>query len=211
MNMEELKTAWRGYEQQLSVTQRLSERLIMGMLQERSRSRVAKIRRENILLLIYLFIVLALLAAIFAGNPFDFSASWQYIPYGVLTIGVLMAMATLFRNQQDLNADINTTGLALFLKRIIESYEKTKKMERWFGILMFAAGIATVFSFLPKKLEHKELLPALGETAIGVLITLLIYAAAFKAGAFKSRKKQGFENDLRELNELKSISSELGG
>jgi hypothetical protein len=210
MNIEELKTAWRGYEHKLSVTQRLSEQMIMGMLQERSRSRVAKMRRGNNLLLIYLFIVLAVLAGIFTGNPFDFRDAWQYIPYGVLAIGVLMAMLTLFRNQQDLNADLNATGLALFLKKIIEGYEKTRKMESWFGILMFSAGIATVFSFLPKKLEHKELWPALGETAIGVLITLLIYVAAYKAGAFKNRKKQGFENDLRELNELKAISSELG-
>jgi hypothetical protein len=162
-------------------------------------------------LLIYLFIVLALLAAIFAGNPFDFREAWQYIPYGVLTVGVLMAMSIVLRNQQQLNADLNATGLALFLKKIIEGYEKTKKMENWFGILMFSAGIATVFSFLPKKLEHKDLWTALAETAIGVLITVVIYAIAFKAGAFKNRRKEGFETDLRELNELKATLAELRG
>ena len=67
----------------------------------------------------------------------------------------------------------------------------------------------TAFSFLPKKLEHKELWPALGETLLSMAITLAIYFIAYKLGAFKNRKKEGFENDLKELNNLKSISAEL--
>jgi hypothetical protein len=41
------------------------------------------------------------------------------------------------------------------------------------------------------------------------MITLLVYFIAFKLGAFKNRKKEGFENDWKELSELKAISSEL--
>jgi hypothetical protein len=29
-------------------------------------------------------------------------------------------------------------------------------------------------------------------------------------GAFKNRRKEGFENDLKELNELKAIAEDLG-
>lgn len=32
--------------------------------------------------------------------------------------------------------------------------------------------------------------------------TVVIYIVAFKLGAFKNRKKEGFENDLKELDAL---------
>jgi hypothetical protein len=208
MELDELKSTWGRYEQQIAATQRISEKMITSMLQERSRSRVAGIRRENNLLLVYLVLLLGVMAAIFIGNPFDFTYGWQYIPYGLLCAGVIAAIVRLLGNQQDLNTDVHSTGLALFLQKVIRGYEKSAKMEAWFGWLMFAGGLATVFSFLPHKLQHKALWPALGETGIGVGITLLIYFVAFKAGAFRNRKKEGFEQDLRELNEL---NAELKG
>jgi hypothetical protein len=209
MNLEELKTAWNGYNKKLAVSQRLNEQLIQSMLRERSRSRISKLRKENIFLLIYMVIVLGFLAAIFAGNPFDFNYTWQYIPYGMLAIGVIMAIFSLYKSLRNFDVDINTICLDDFLKKTIAAYEKNKKREQWFGIILLFAGALTVFSFLPKKLANKDLLPALGETAIMLLMTLLIYFIAFKLGAFRNRKKEGFENDLKELNELKAISSEL--
>lgn len=92
---------------------------------------------------------LVILAAIFAGNPFDFKYSLQYIPYGILTIGVLMAMVSLFKSLQSFNVNLNHVNLDAFLKKTIVEFEK-------------------------------------------------------------SRKKEGFENDLKELNELKALSAELG-
>ena len=209
MNIEELKTAWNGYNQKLAISQRLNEQLIQSMLKERSRSRISKLRKENIFLLLYMVIILGFLAAVFAGNPFDFNYTWQYIPYAMLAVGVMMTIFSLYKSLQNFDVDINTIPLEEFLKKTIAAYEKNKQREQWFGIILFFAGASTVFSFLPKKLAHKSLLPALGETAIMLLVTLLIYFIAFKLGTFRNRKKEGFENDLKELNELKAISSEL--
>jgi hypothetical protein len=152
----------------------------------------------------FLFIV-----AIFAGNPFDFKYILQYVPYGILAVGVLLAIVSLVKSFQSFSININNVPLDSFLKNTIDAYEKNKKAERWFGILIISAGTLTAFSFLPNKLEHKELGQALVETAISILITLGIYFIAFKAGAFKNRKKEEFENDLKEWNELKKISQEL--
>lgn len=210
MTIEELKGAWQQYNQKLSFSQRLNDRIILSMLKERSRSRVARIRRENWFYLVWMIIVLGFLGAVFAGNPFDFTHTWQYIPYGVLAAGVILAIISLINSLRNFTADINKADLDTFLKRTIEEYEKNKKIQAAFGIIMLLAGISTVFSFLPKKLAHKELWPALGETALMIGITLLIYFLAFKFGAFKNRKKEAFENDLKELNELKAISAELG-
>lgn len=210
MDIEQLKTEWKQYDQKLALSQRLNEKMIQSMLRERSRSRVSKIRRDTIIYMILMVINLVLLAAIFAGNPFDFKYTLQYIPYGLLTIGVLMAIVSLIRTLQRFNVNTNKVNLHVFLKTTIEEYEKNKKMETWFGIIIFSAGMLTVFSFLPRKLENKGLWPALGETLISVIITLAIYFIAFRLGAFKNRKKEGFENDLKELNELKAIAEDFG-
>jgi len=209
MNIDEIKTEWKQYSKKLEVSQRLNEHLILSMLKERSRSRVSKIRRNNTIYLVLMLLTLLFLAAIFAGNPFDFKYRLQYIPYGILFIGVLLAIISLVKSLKTFTTNINDVSLDEFLKRVIAEYEKNKKIERWFGILIFSAGLLTAFSFLPKKLEHKEFWQAIGETAVSMLITIAIYFIAFKLGAFKNKNKEEFENDLKEWNELKNISMEL--
>ena len=209
MNIDEIKTEWKQYSKKLEVSQRLNEHLILSMLKERSRSRVSKIRRNNTVYLVLMLLTLLFLAAIFAGNPFDFKYRLQYIPYGILFIGVLLAIISLVKSLKTFTTNINNVSLDNFLKKTIAEYEKNKKIERWFGIIIFSAGLLTAFSFLPKKLEHKEFWQAIGETAVSMLITIAIYFIAFKLGAFKNKNKEEFENDLKEWNELKNISMEL--
>ena len=210
MNLEEIKTEWIQYNQKLATSQRLNEQLILSMLRERSKSRVSKIRRDNSIYMVLMMLSFLFIVAIFAGNPFDFKYKLQYVPYGILAIGVLLAIVSLTKSMQSFSININNVSLDVFLKKTIEAYEKNKKIERLFGILIVGAGTLAAFSFLPNKLEHKDWWTALGETAISILITLTIYFVAFKAGAFKNRNKEEFENDLKEWNELKNISAELG-
>ena len=209
MNIDEIKTEWKQYSKKLEVSQRLNEHLILSMLKERSRSRVSKIRRNNTIYFVLMLLTLLFLVAIFAGNPFDFKYRLQYIPYGILFIGVFLAIISLVKSFKTFTTNINSVSLDNFLKRTIEEYDKNKKIERWFGVIIFSAGLLTAFSFLPKKLEHKEFWQAIGETAVSMLITIAIYFIAFKLGAFKNKNKEEFENDLKEWNELKNISMEL--
>lgn len=210
MIIEQVKTEWQQYNRKLELSQRLNEQLIESILRERSQSRVSKIRRNNIICLALMILNLIILAAIFAGNPFDFKYKWQFVPYGMLCIGVVLAILSLTKSLRSFDVNMNKVNLDTFLKKTIEGYENNKKIERWFGIIIFSVVVLTALSFLPKKLEHKALWPALGETAIIIVITIMIYVIASKLGAFKNSKKEGFENDWKELNELKAISSELG-
>jgi len=209
MNIDEIKAEWKQYSKQLEVSQRLNEHLLLSMLKERSRSRVSKIKRNNTVHLLLMLATLLFLVAIFAGNPFDFKYRLQYIPYGILFIGVLLAIFSLVKSLKSVSTNINNVSLDNFLKKTIAEYEKNKKIERWVGIIIFSAGVLTAFSFLPKKLENKEFWQAIGETTIMILITMAIYFIAFKLGAFKNKNKEEFENDLKEWSELKNISMEL--
>ena len=209
MNIEDLKMEWIQYQGKLETAQRLNEHIITSMLKERSKSRVAKIRTKNAIYMVLMILNLLFLAAIFVGNPFDFKYNIQYIPYGVLVIGVLLAILSLVKSMKNFSGDLNKINLDIFLKKTIHAYEKNRKTERLFGILIIAAGTATALSFLPNKLEHKPLLTAIGETFLSIAITLGIYFIAFKAGAFKNKNKEEFENDLEEWNKLKEISTDL--
>lgn len=209
MTLEEIKTEWIQYNKKLETSQRLNEQLILSMLKERSKSRISKIRRQNTIYLALMVSSLLFIIALFAGNPFDFKYMLQYVPYGILSIGVVLAIVALVKSLQSFSININNMPLDSFLRKIIDAYEKNKKIERWFGILIIGAGTLANLSFLPNKLAHKGLWQALGETGISILITLGIYFIAFKAGAFKNRNREEFENDLKEWNELKKISLEL--
>lgn len=209
MDIEEIKVEWKHYNQKLALSQQLNEKLIQSMLRERSRSRVSKVRRDNILYMILMLVLLAFLVGIFAGNPFDFKYRLQYLPYGILVIGVLLAIVSLIKSLQSFSVNINKVSLDLFLKKTIDAYESNKKIQRWFAIIMFSASTLSVFSFLPKSLEHRGLWHALGHTALCIVVSTGLYFTAYKLGAFKDKWKKGFENDLQELNELKEIASEL--
>jgi hypothetical protein len=209
MTMDELKYSWQQYNEQLAASKKLNEQVLLSMIRERSTSRVSKIRRESFMLLLVLGLEMVLLVAIIIGNPFDFKYQLQFIPYVLLGVAVLMAIYSLIRTIQNFDVTITNDGLTAFLQKTINAYEKNRKAEKWFGAIIFSAGVLTAFSFLPKKLEPKEFWPAISETGVSILITLLIYVIAFKLGAFKNRKKEGFENDWKELAELKAISCEL--
>ncbi len=208
MNLEELKSAWQVYDQKLQSSQAINEKIIMSMIKERSMSRVSRIERENMILILLMFLELFFLIAVFAGNPFDFEYFWQYVPYLLLLVGNLMAIAVLIKVYKSLKTEITDSNLSIFLKNIINFYEKNKKVEAWFGIIMFVSGCLTVFSFLPHKLTKKSLPTAIFDTLIPLFICIAIYFIAFKLGAFKNRKSEEFKKDLKELEKL---SSDLKG
>jgi hypothetical protein len=202
MNLEELKSAWQVYDKKLQTSQLLTERMIVGIIKERSRSRVAQIKRENTFLFIIMVVELLLLGAIFIGNPFDFIYPIQYLPYGFLGVGIIMAIIAIYRSNAIVNIDMNNTTLGAFLNHVINEYEKNKKLEGWFGILMLSSGCLATLSFLPNKLQKQSLTSALIDTLIPISVCLIIYYLAFRMGAFKNRKREGFKEDLKELEVL---------
>lgn len=202
MNLEELKSAWQVYDQKLQSSKVINEKIIFSMIRERSNSRISKIKRENTLLLLLMFLEFFFLIAVFAGNPFDFDYLWQYVPYLFLLVGNLMAIMVLFKVYRMIKIEITDANLSFFLQNLIDGYEKNKKAEGWFRTIMFVSGCLTIFSFLPHKLANKTLSMAILDTLIPLFICIVIYFIAFKLGAFKNRKSEAFKKDLKELEEL---------
>jgi hypothetical protein len=202
MNLEELKSAWQVYDQKLQSSKAINEKIIFSMIRERSNSRISKIKRENMLLLLLMFLEFFFLVAVFAGNPFDFDYLWQYVPFLFILAGNLMAIGVLFKVYRMIKNEITDANLSHFLQNMIDGFEKNKKAEGWFGAIMFVSGCLTIFSFLPHKLANKTLSMAVLDTIIPLGICIAIYFIAFKLGAFKNRKSEEFKKDLKELQQL---------
>lgn len=202
MNLDELKSAWQVYDRKLQASQAINEKLIFSMIRERSNSRISRIKRDNKLLILVMFLEFFLLVAVFAGNPFDFKYLWQFVPFLFILIGNLMAIIVFFRVYKSLKTDITDANLRLFLQNLIEGFERNKKAEGWFGAIMFVSGCLTVFSFLPHKLSTKTWSMAMLDTLIPLAISVGIYAIAYKMGAFNNQKEVGFKKDLSELENL---------
>src|SRR5690349_17373066 len=124
MNLEELKTEWKMVSIKLESTRQLNEQLLDSIIRERSRSRIASIRRGNLALLFFLLLDLVFLAGILLGNPFDFTYSIQFVPYALLAIGVLMAMGSLVVSLMHFNVNLNHAPLENFLVTTLAAYEK---------------------------------------------------------------------------------------
>lgn len=202
MNIEELKSAWQVYDRKLQASQEINEKLIFSMIRERSNSRVSRLKRDNTLLMLLMLLEFAFLVAVFAGNPFDFKFLWQYVPFLFILVGNLMAIMVLFKAYKMLKTDITNANLRSFLRNLIETFEKNKKAEGWFGAIMVVSGCLTSFSFFPNKLATKSLSMAIADTLIPLAISGVIYWIAYKMGAFKNQKEMAFKKDLIELENL---------
>ncbi len=210
MELEELKTTWGLYDKKIMSTQTITQKIIESMIKERSVSRVERLKKQYFGFFVLLIVEAGFMLAILFGNPFDFKYQIQFLPFLLLLMGILVAFINLTQYYEKINTSLIDKNIGAFLKGILDFYEKNKTYEKWFGIILFSIGFLVPLSFLPPKIEKYGIQKALLDTAIPMLISLVLYFLAFKLGAFKKRHKENFKSDLEEYNELKGMSSELG-
>ncbi|MES2796857.1 MAG: hypothetical protein V4683_12875 [Bacteroidota bacterium] len=209
MELEELKKEWKVFEDKISKTKAINDLLIETIIKERSISRVARMKQQYKGFFIILGIEACALVAVLVGNPFDFNQKWQYLPYLGLLAGIVLAIVSMLRFYKKLDFDFAQKSIAEFLRSMIDYYEKNKVYERWFGIIFLSIGFLLPLSFLPHKLEKYGLWKGIGDIAIMMAVTLVIYLIAFKMGAFRNRHEIKIKSDLQEYESLKNISDEL--
>lgn len=209
MELEELKTAWGIYDKKIISTQTITQKLIESMIKERSVSRVERLKKQYFAFFALLIIEAGFMLAILFGNPFDFKYQIQFLPFLLLLMGIIVAFINITQYYEKINTPIMDKNIGAFLKGILDFYEKNKTYEKWFGITLFSIGFLVPLSFLPPKIEKYGIQKGLLDTAIPMIISLVLYFLAFKMGAFKKRHKENFKSDLEEYNELKGMSNEL--
>lgn len=210
MELDVLKKSWESLDRKVQQATAFNHKLVESIISSRVTTTVDKIKKMNNFFFAVLTIEIVLLIAIFLGNPFDFRYTLQYVPFGLLMIGIGIAFINL-RNISNAIRGLSpgSSSIDHYLKSIVSIYDRNKKFEKWFGVIFLSTGLVVPFSFLPQKLDRMSLGGALLDTGIMIAVTLIIYTAAFKFGAFKNRHKEKLERDLAEWNELKALANEI--
>lgn len=209
MELEVLKKSWVSLNEKFKHTTTFNQKLIESIISSRTFTTVERIKRMHTGFYIVLTVEIVVLVAILVGNPFDFQYNLQFLPYAMLLIGVIMAFMNLRHLSNAINKLSARSTIDLYLKGIVSIYDQNKRYEKWFGVSLLAVGLLVPFSFLPQKLERMSLTAALADTAIMISISLVLYVAAFKLGAFKNRHKESLQKDLADWEELKALANEM--
>jgi hypothetical protein len=209
MELELLKEQWDRMNRKIQQTEKLNLKLVESIISARVLTTVDKIKRMYFSFYLLLIIEAVFLIGILFGNPFDFSYRIQYLPYLLIFIGVLVAFVNLVKIHSAINKLSPSKSIGEYLKKIVSVYDRNKRFEKWFGAILFFVGSLVPFSFLPHKLERLGIVGALLDIAIMFSITLLLYGAAYKLGAFKNRHKQKLEQELIELEQLKALTNSI--
>lgn len=207
MDLELLKENWSNIETRVKASASISEKLIDAIIRSRVMTTMDKIQKRYAGFYVLLIVELVFLTALFVGNPFDFKYTIQYIPYILITIGVLIAFLNLISIHTSINRISAGISVGDYLKGVVSVYDRNKKFEKWFGTSLFAAALLVPFSFLPAKLDRMGAGNALLDTLIMITVSLVLFFVASKLGAFRNRNKEKLERDLSEWQQLKSLVS----
>jgi hypothetical protein len=207
MELELLKENWSNLETRIKASAAISEKLVDAIIRSRVMTTVDRIRRQYAGFYVVLIAELVFLTALFLGNPFDFRYTLQYIPYVLITIGVLIAFVNLLSIHKSINKISPVISIGDYVKGIVSIYDRNRKFEKWFGTSLFAAALLVPFSFLPQKLDRMSAGHALLDTLIMISVSVVLFFVAVRLGAFRNRNKEKLERDLSEWQELKNLAS----
>lgn len=214
MNLDEMKTAWQEYDVKLQSSQVVSEKLINSMIKERSSSRLSKVKQQYLALLCFMVFWVFVDLAVLIGNPFDYKQIIEYLPIGIRCFCMLVLVLALIRFINGLSKiEISADSLVVNLQkviRIVSEYEKPGRLlALTLKVMLLSSAVLFPLSFLPRKIERIGLWGGLTDTLIPIAVSISLIAIAHLLGAFKSRQGLKFQEDLKELRELKGFSEQL--
>jgi hypothetical protein len=209
MELETLKRSWEDLDKKIRNAGYFNQKLVEHIISSRVMSTVDRINSVTNFFYIVLCIETVFLVAVLIGNPFDFTFRIQFVPYLLLLTGVIVALVNLLRISRSIKKLSPAIQIDHYVKGIVSAYDRNKRFERWLRLSFLSAGLLVPLSFLPPKIERMGLPGALAEIGIMILITMIIYFAAFKFGVFRNRNREKLEADLAEFNELKALACEM--
>ncbi|WP_138990750.1 hypothetical protein [Larkinella sp. C7] len=208
MNLDELKSTWKGYDEKMLASQKLSERVVFMMIKDRSKSVLAKMERNLTGAGLLMTAVVIFFAAAIAGNAFDYTSWYFYIP-SVLYMGLaLFAIAVIVKNYRHLSrVSLSQQNLYDSLTTVLQWHQKTRAALARVWLLCMMSGFLFGVSMVARKFETygttKVMLMLGGE----MLLILVLYALArWVFAVFEDRLGKELTENIQELDQLKAIS-----
>jgi hypothetical protein len=209
MELEILKQSWLRLDKKIQHATIFNQTLVEHIISSRVITTVDKIKSMYNGFYVVLSVETIALLAILAGNPFDFKYTLQYLPYLLLLIGVVIAFFNLLHISRSIARLSAKSAIDHYVKEIVAIYDRNKRFEKWFGLSFLAVGFLVPFSFLPNKIARVGVVGALIDTVIMIMISWIMFIAAFKFGLFKNRHKEKLQKDLEAWKELKALANEM--
>ncbi|KAA9357323.1 hypothetical protein [Larkinella humicola] len=208
MNLEELKSNWKAYDEKILASQKLSERVVFMMIKDRSKSTLAKMERNLTGAGLLMTAVVIFFAAAIVGNAFDYTSWYFYIP-SVLYIGLaLFAITVVVKNYRHLSrVSLSQQNLYDSLTTVLQWHVKTQAALARVWLLCMMAGFLFGVSMVARKFETygtmKTVLILGGQAA---LILLMYATARWIFNSFEDHLGTELKENIQELDQLKAIS-----
>ena len=210
MELDTLKASWERLDRKIERASLLNENLVEHIVASKVTTTVDKLTRLYVSFYVILSLEMLFFIAVFFGNPFDFKYKIQYVPYGLLLLGVCIAFVNLVILHQAIRKLSPERRIDEYVKNIVSIFNKNKRFEKRFGIMFLSAGLLVPLSFLPQKIERFGVAGGIKDLAIMISVVVILYALAFRFGAFKNPYKDQLERHLVEWNELQSLAKSQG-
>lgn len=207
MNIDEFKNHWNELNNKLESLQTITVKKEELAMKSKASNRVEGLKSENQKLCLLFGVEALLILAILTGNPFDFIHLWQFLPFGILGMALVVALLRSILNLRSL-ANLNSyQNLSSYLKTAIMHFEKVELFNRWFRLSFLASGICTIFSFIPHLTTSHEFTFVAPFILFLVAFSWVMYWLIFKSGWITTSRSVAFEKDLHEWKKLRAIFS----
>ncbi|MFD1140413.1 hypothetical protein ACFQ4C_04810 [Larkinella insperata] len=207
MNLDELKSTWKAYDDKLLASRQLNERMILLMLKDRSKGTLARMARHLQLAGIVMTAVIVFFSAAIVGNAFDYERWYLYIPsvfyIGLATVALMIVVKTYYNLSR---VSLNQHTLYDSLKTVLQWHEKAQSALSKVWMLCILAGFMFTFSMIARKFEtYSPLKISLTLGAQAALVLLFYGLARWLFNAFEDQIGQELRENIQELEQVKSI------
>ena len=208
MNLDELKSTWKAYDEKLLASQKLSERMVFLMIKDRSKGTLAKMEQKLKFAGILMTAVIVFFSAAIAGNAFDYTNWYFYIPSVLYIVLAVVALTVVVQNYRNLSrVTLSQKNLYDSLTTVLRWHEKAEAALSKVWLLCMMAGFLFGLSMVARKFEEysttKIILMLGGQAA---MILLLYAAARWLFNVFEDKLGNELKENLQELDQLKTVA-----
>ena len=202
MNLDEMIGTWQEYDQKLKASKLINEKIILSMIREKSESTLSKMRRNSLLTIALMMVVIWFCTMSIIYNAFDYQYKIQFLPL-ILYIGVaVIFIGFLIKAHRDSRVDLYKSNLKESLRKVIASNDEFVQINLKLGIVFLSSGFLYLVSASVRVIQDEGMLRGVLWFVGGLFINFILLYIAHLLGAFKDHHGNKLKNHLRELEDF---------
>lgn len=205
MNLEELKATWKDYDQRLTATRAIHNKIVKSMIRDKSGSTLNKMRRMCLLTILLMGVIIWFCLMSIIYNAFDYEYSLQFLPLIIYVIVAAVFIVYLIKEYQNSKVDLYNDNLKNSLNKVIALHESFMSINLKLVLIFLSAGFLYLLNASFKVLQNQGAWSALLFLSGGVILNVGMLFIAQRMGAFKDHYGDSLKNLLHELEEFEEV------